>query len=216
MCKLCNNNIEPGIQELDISHCQEISHIPMIPGLIKIWCQGCPKLTEIPRIPGLRDIRCYKSSIIDISGFDDLEFLDCCDCPFLISISNNINLKSIYCVRSPNLRSISNVPKLDLISCSGCPSLASIPYDVVDKIMAKKYCYQCYGCGWLKYDPDYDFNIKKLVRLQRWFKRLYVSKRLTKLIPQIVPLYYHPDARGGFRDKKILMKFLNKCTLTDE
>lgn len=192
MCKLCTNEIEPGIEELDISYCQKVSLVPIIPGLKKIWCQGCRKLTKLPNIPGLTDIRCYKSSLIDISGFTNLEFLDCCDCPFLITISNNNKLKTLYCVRSPNLRSITNVPVLDFLSCSDCPKLALIPYNTTDG-MSNIYSGYWQGCKWLKYDPNYNLNIKKLIILQRWFKRLYVSRKVNKFIQQIIPLYYHPS-----------------------
>ncbi len=41
-------------------------------------------------------------------------------------------------------------------------------------------------------------------------KKIIISKRLIKLIPHLIPLYYHPDAKGGFFHKKTILKFIEK------
>ena len=48
--------------------------------------------------------------------------------------------------------------------------------------------------------------------LQNWIKRMLQRKKLIKLIPQLIPLYYHPDAKGGYFDKKRLFEFIESIT----
>ena len=57
---------------------------------------------------------------------------------------------------------------------------------------------------------NFNSNINKLKILQRWIKNILLSKKLKKLIPQLMPLYYHPDAKGGYLDKKHLCEFIEK------
>jgi hypothetical protein len=65
------------------------------------------------------------------------------------------------------------------------------------------------GCVWLNNDPGFGESVKKLIKLQLWFKNMYLSKRLKKLIPQLIPLYYHPDAKGGYFEKKAMLEFFD-------
>jgi hypothetical protein len=67
---------------------------------------------------------------------------------------------------------------------------------------------ECDGCGWLDNNPDYRDNVKKLIVIQKWIKRIILSNRLSGLIPGLVPIYYHPDHRGGFFHKKRIMAFI--------
>jgi hypothetical protein len=36
-----------------------------------------------------------------------------------------------------------------------------------------------------------------------------MRKRLSILIPQLIPLYYHPEAKGGYLHKKEMQEFIN-------
>ena len=44
--------------------------------------------------------------------------------------------------------------------------------------------------------------------LQKWFKKILFSKRLTKLISQLIPLYYHPEAKGGYIHKRDMLIYI--------
>ena len=68
----------------------------------------------------------------------------------------------------------------------------------------------CRYCPWLKQSPEYQPNhIKKLIRLQNWFKSYLMSKKLTLLLKELLPLYYHPDAKGGWLHKRDMMQFFD-------
>jgi hypothetical protein len=130
-------------------------------------------------------------------------------------------LQTLYCSSCPLLTNIPQINGLQNLSCSFCPLLTNIP--LINGLQTL-YCYDCRsltelnvtnlifqqtnGCIWLEDDPDFNQSIKKLIILQKWFKKMYLSNRLKKLIPQLIPLYYHPDAKGGYFDKlKILQCF---------
>jgi hypothetical protein len=212
MCIICRNEItfDSEIDEMDISWCNDVQSIPMMKGLKKLWCQGCPKMEHIPDIPGLKDIRCYKSGIIVVQGFKELEFIDCCDCLDLIHISDNPCLKTIFCVRCPELLSIANVPETEFVSCSDCQKLSTVP-DRAIEYMESNHPSFLRECKWLKstQNANYHENIQKVIVLQRWFRNVSMSKRLSKIIKMIIPIYYHPDAKGGYFDKKRLTDFFN-------
>jgi len=92
---------------------------------------------------------------------------------------------------------------LQTLSCFKCPTLITIPqFEGLRRL-------SFFGCKWIESNEEYDDAIKKLLILQRWFKNLLQSRRLKKLIQQLVPLYYHPDAKGGYLDKLDIMKFMN-------
>ena len=73
------------------------------------------------------------------------------------------------------------------------------------------------GCQWLTYhnienSEEYNDKIKKLTYLQNWFKKLILSKRLIKIIPGIMPIYYHPDSKGGYLHKRDMLNFYTNLT----
>ncbi len=83
--------------------------------------------------------------------------------------------------------------------------LTNIPYI---QVLQNLYCW---NCPWLNINNSmYDKKIKKLILLQLWLKRINLSKKIKKLIPQLIPLYYHPLAKGGYIHKKNMFKFILK------
>lgn len=132
MCVICKDEIKLVDGVLDCSWCPTVTHIPIIPGLLRV-CQGCASLEEIAPTPGLKDISCYKCPIRSIHGLKDFTDLDACDCRMLQSIHDLPKLKSLYCIRSPLLKSIRNVPRLKTISCGGLNQLIDFPYDTITK-----------------------------------------------------------------------------------
>jgi hypothetical protein len=152
-------------------------------GLRTLECSYCPLLTNIPQINGLQS-------------------LDCSSCPLLTEIPQINGLQTLYCYNCPLLTNIPLINGLQTLNCSGCRSLTGLNVTSVFQSL------QTSGCIWLSNDPDFNESMKKLIRLQKWFKRLYLGKKLRKLIPQLIPLYYHPDAKGGYFDKLEIIKFV--------
>jgi hypothetical protein len=162
--------------------------------LTRLDCYGCPNLTSIPNeLVNLTRLICYR-------------------CRNLTSISNElVNLTSINCAGCPNITSIpKELVNLTSINCAGCPKLTSIPKELVNLIFLN-----CSGCPWLdvKENEYYKENIRYLVRCQGIFKRQILARRLLKLTPKLVPLWWHPGCKGGFFHKKSLGDFMNELEL---
>ena len=62
---------------------------------------------------------------------------------------------------------------------------------------------------------EYEKNIQSLVILQKWFKKCILSRKLSLIIPRLIPIYYHPDCHGGFMAKKKIMKLCNSINLIE-
>lgn len=93
---------------------------------------------------------------------------------------------------------------MKFLSCQNSRSLTNIGDT------ANLSWYHCSGCIWSYVRNDkFDDNIRRLIVLQRWFKKILQSKRLTKLIPKLIPLYYHPECKGGYFHKKSILEFLS-------
>ncbi len=209
---LTNIPLINGLEILDCTECN-ITNIPLIKGLKKLYCSGCPLLTNIPLIKGLKELYCTKCPITDIPLIKELEILDCSYCPYLINISLILKLKKLYCsfcpfglLRLPKLTKIPYTSRglLKKLDCSFCYSLTDIP---LNKGLKK----DCFGCKWINIkNMEYQDNIRKLIKLQNWFKKIIISKRLIRLIPHLIPLYYHPEAKGGYLHKKKILNFIEK------
>lgn len=209
MCRICRNEIDYNQKtpELDCSGCPNLTKIPNIPGLRSIWCVRCPKLTEIVAPAGLY-------------------YLNCIECKSLTQIPQISGY--LFCISCPKLTKISITGGISIIHCDGCISLTHILYDDFSCNSFRNFsCNRCrnliqtpsgidnlfgnYGCPWLNHrsNQGYEENIKKLVILQRWMKRLIVRKRLVRMIPRLMPLYYHPLAKGGYFHKKHMLEFVD-------
>ncbi len=66
-------------------------------------------------------------------------------------------------------------------------------------------------CLWLEepMNRGYDENIKNLKIIQKWIKKMLLSKRLMRLIRRLMPLYYAPDAKGGYFHKREMLVFFD-------
>ena len=164
----------------------------MIEGLERLYCTDCSKITIIPRIKGLLHLYCDGcSNLTKLPEIEELEELDCKNCSKLVEIPDS-------------LASLKNV------NCSQCRRLIKIPGTL--RGSDKRLILRSDGCVWLndKNNKKYDENIVKLKILQRWAKRMLLVKRLIRLIPQLMPLYYDPLAKGGYFHKKNMMMFIKQ------
>ena len=114
--------------------------------------------------------------------------MSCNNCDSLTEISTLSALKTLTCDDCTNLTKISKNPKLEYLGCINCRSLTEIP---------KCDTVRCFGCPWLSAE-----NLTKLKFLQKCWKRFYIGRKLERLIPKILDIYYSPGCKGYFLAKK--------------
>jgi hypothetical protein len=91
---------------------------------------------------------------------------------------------------------------LQILDCRDCRSLTELKVsDTVQWINVT-------GCVWLSNDPNFKKSLEKLIYLQKWINKRRFRIKLKKLIPMIIPIYYHPDTKGDILIKKICYNFL--------
>ena len=143
----------------------------------------------------------------DIKKLVNLTKLNCSKCRNLTSIPKElVNLVYINCYGCPNLTSIpKELVNLTTLYCFRCPNLTSIHKELVNLTTLV-----CSNCPWLdvKGNKDYKQNIDSLVRCQRIFKHQILSRRILKLAPKLVPIWWDPECKGGFHHKKRLYGFV--------
>ena len=128
--------------------------------------------------------------------------LDCSICPSITSIPHIEGLQGLNCFGCPSITNIPHIEGLQELICSHCPSITSIPRIPNDNII-------CSGCKWLDVNNSrFDDNIKQLKRLQIWFRGILLGNRLKKITLELIPLYYHPLAKGGYLHKRDMLCFV--------
>ncbi len=193
-----------GLKVIRCQNCQLLTNIPMIEGLKTLICVNCPVLTNIPIIEGLHKLNCCHSTLLKIIPLiQGLKKLLCSNCPSLANIPMIQGLITLDCSNCPMLKNIPKINTLKKLFCKDCRLITSIPPNLSLLL--------CKGCPWINTKRRiqiYKKNTKQLLKLQNWFKKLLLAKYLLKLIPELMPLYYHPDAKGGFLHKMKLLKWI--------
>ncbi len=194
------------------------AHIPSIHGLEILNCSNCLLLTNIPSIQGLRELDCSNCQCLTcgskepalhrrahIPSIQGLEKLDCSYCELLTYIPSIQGLKKLFCYNCALLTNIPSIQGLRELDCSGCKLLTNIPLTSIQGLQDLHF----YNCLWLNIkNKEFETNIKMLKILQQWIKKIILSKRLSELIPLLIPLYYDPEAKGGYFHKKNMLKFI--------
>lgn len=206
MCVICRNEVNYNKKTLDCSGCKKVIKIPLIKGLRVLNCEKCPGLIEIPMIRGLKLLICNNCpGLIEIPLIRGLQTLYCHDCSGLIKIPLIQELQILYCYNCPKLTEISLIEQNKglTIDCARCRNLTQLHIPTSARLIVD-------GCVWLNHpvNQHYNKNIKKLIILQKWLKKMLVRKRLIKLIPILIPLYYHPESKGGYFHKKEILEFV--------
>ena len=178
MCLICDyegTTLEGGFQILDCHGCKNITSIPVIKGLQQLYCGGCTNLESLPNIPGLQKLIFWGCEKIKI-------------------IPNIKTLLLINCMKCPGLTSIPEIKGLKHLNCTGCTNLINLP-----KIDDLRNIY-CKDCPWLKHfkNPNYEENIRNLVILQKFFKRILASRKLLRIAPILVGVWYSPGCHGAW------------------
>lgn len=214
MCILCKNPNIKNIETLDCRDCTNLTKIPYIEGLKELWCGGCTNLIEIPDIKGLEILYCYGCTNLKKIPIISGKELWCQDCTSLTEIPVIEGLKYLYCFGCTNLTKIPIIEGLKELHCSDCTSLTSLWISQIKNTIEEKILeievLDCRGCPWIKQNYYYNNNIKSLKILQRWFKRTLFIKRILLILKETMPIYFHPDMKGGYFHKKDMLEFLDK------
>ena len=178
MCIVCQNKA-PINGTADCQYCQNITN-----DILKVYVKNhtikklnCPytNITEIPHIVGLNDLYCYKTNITEVPHIVELEELNC-------SYTNITEIPHMYKV----------IRGLKELYCSST-NITEIP-DI-------EGCYiNCNNCYWLEQE-----NIENVITLQKMIRNYYMRKKLIHIRDQLMPIYFHPEMKGGYLHKKSMM-----------
>ena len=166
-----------------INHCANIRILSLDALCIKkpkiiMQCSDCPNLetiVESDKITELHIERCPK--IKKIPQLKNLKSLDCHQCPSLTTIPL---IKGLVDATFVDCRSLISIPQNSKVHSHGIKSLRYLR--VID----------CHWSSIQKSESVMSDQIQKLITLQQWFRKQILGRRLTRLIPWIMPLYYHP------------------------
>lgn len=193
MCIICRAEFH-GLENVRC-YCPELKQIPLIPGLKVLDCSHCPELEHISLIPGLEELYCSDCpKLKQIPQIPGMKYLNCARCPLLTSVPWIDTLTYLFCEESRSLTQIPEIPGLEHIFDTQCVWL---------KPRQSLYYYD-------HFNEIYMDRIQKLKILQKWFRGVLMNKKLLRLIPQLMPLYYHPSAKGGYFHKKEMLDFMSK------
>jgi len=134
------------------------------------------------------------------------------------------NLSSLYCYNCISLASLDlqENKKLTSVHCDNCKSLTSI--NIPENINLSLWCFNCpsltslnlpkgyHGhidysdCPWISQNEDFINNLQRLIKIQRWYRKLLIIKYLKS--QEFIEWVYAPDNIGGRLYKKWLLKNL--------
>lgn len=223
-----------SLQKIDCSGCISLTDIPM-PILNKLKylnCSGCPSLKTIHGLNNVQALDCSGCiGLTRIQDLNSLKNLNCSDCPSLTKISNVKNLEILNCSYCLSLKRIRGI-NTSILYCSHCPHLIEINIPSIKRLLLSFHCVDCRlltnipdidesitrsliikGCPWINLkNNNYQHNIKKLLKIQKWAKKIILYKRLIKMMPMIIQIYYDPECRGGYFHKKNLIEFIDNIS----
>ncbi len=192
MCVICRNEFI-GLKNINCANCPELKQIPQIPELKTLNCSNCPKLEQIFPISGLEALYCSECpELKQIPMIPGLKYLNCARCSSLTEIPWINNLMYLFCEESRLLIHVPPIPSLTLIFDTEC---------VWMKPRKTHYDYDYYNDVYIQ-------RIQKLKVLQKWFRKISMRRKLLNLIPVLMPLYYHPDFKGGYFHQKELFDYV--------
>jgi len=216
MCIICTGEINDKnlntLSKLNVSFCSNLTSEKLQEILIQcknleiLWCHSCISLTSL-------DLR-NNSEGVTSKGCINLVTLWCSNCTSLTSIDLRsrsegvtskgcINLKELFCYNCPFLTSLDlrNNINLKILWCFNCISLTSLDlpkgfYDYIDHS----------DCPWITQNEDFSINLQRLIKLQKWYRRLLIIKYMKS--QEFIEWIYSPDNVGGRLYKKWLLKNL--------
>jgi len=207
MCKICTGKIHNEnlitLIELNVSYCPNLTSEKLQEVLIQ-----CKNLTI------LDCFNCTSLISLDLRNNINLVTLWCSNCTSLTSLDLRsssegvttkgcINLVTLWCFYCASLTSLdlqSNI-NLKILWCSNCTSLTSLN-------LQKGYRgnIDCYKCPWICQNEDFINNLQRLIKIQRWYRRILLIKYLKS--QEFIEWIYSPNNIGGYLYKKWLFKNL--------
>ena len=184
----------PKLQYLSCGNCTSLTSIPVLPKLQYLSCRGCTALTSIPILPELEELYCERcTSLTRIHVFPKLSILNCWGCTAITAVHAMPKLKELDCKFCRSLTSITELPQLEYLYCENCTALTSIPSNVSTFLV-----FFFNGCKWLniKGNRDFENNMRSLRSCQAIFKRKLTARKLEKLLPELIAIYYAPGCKG--------------------
>ena len=187
--------------------------------LIGLYCYNCSSLTSIDlrsssegvtsfgciNLTKLGCSSCTSLTSLDLRNNIKLEVLDCASCTSLTSLDlrSNINLITFGChsctsLISLDLRSNINLIELDCFYCTSLTNL-DLPKGYHGDI-------DCSNCAWISQNEEFLSNLQRLIKLQRWYRKLVLIKYLKS--QEFIEWVYSPNNIGGRLYKKWLLKNL--------
>ena len=188
MCKICRGESLVGLEFLDCDYCDDVTEIPAIEGLKELYCQHT-NITAIPYIEGLKYLDCNTTNITAIPSIEGLEFLSCSYNTNITEVPCIQGLESLYC-QDTNITEVPHVQGLKHLICDNT-NITAIP----DIEGLRYFSYD--DCMWL--DKS---NTIPVIKLQQWVRRIRRARRLLKIMYELAPIYYAPDAKGGYFAKR--------------
>jgi hypothetical protein len=133
---------------------------------------------------------------------------------YIVDAQKNIHIICKQCNKKTNDYTIRHIYQTR-IACPYCGNnnrLRDLSYEVC---FSKKYdCHNCHTSYNIMVNNNEMIKceeltkIEKVIIIQKWFKRILLGRKLLKMIPRLAPLYYDPEAKGGYFHKKKMLKFV--------
>ena len=115
------------------------------------------------------------------------------NCPYtnITEIPHIVGLKELYCYKT-NITEVPHIVELEELNCS-YTNITEIP-DIEGCYIISKHCY------WLD-----KLHIEKVITTQKMIRNYYMRKKLIHIRDQLIPIYFHPEMKGGYLHKKSMM-----------
>ena len=157
--------------------------------MTELDCSNCPLITRIP------------------DTLTSLTYLYCYGCPLLTHIPDTLTpLTILYRSNCPLLTHIPDtLTSLTYLDCSDYPLLSHIP-DTLTSLTGL----DCRDCPFLDHpqNPPAATNTSNLISLQWYIKKRVLANRIERIgrCRDLIELWWHPDAKGGWFAKQELLK----------
>ena len=115
------------------------------------------------------------------------------NCPYtnITEIPHIVGLNDLYCYKT-NITEVPHIVELEELNCS---------YTNITEIPHIKGCHIIiHYCHWLEQE-----NIEKVITSQKMMRNYYMRKKLVHIRDQLMPIYFHPEMKGGYLHKKSMM-----------
>ena len=122
----------------------------------------------------------------NVEGITELDWCGRCD------ISHIEGLKKLDC----DYTQVTSIPHIEGLKILNCSNIRVISIPDIKTITHKLHN----DCPFL--DP---VNIQHIINAQSMIRRHLKAKKIIRIRNQLIPIYYHPDMKGGYFAKREIM-----------